>query len=450
MNPVSTILSALSKHLYAYDIGSNYDPVHSFADLLMRHLYSRYYQKESRNVRRWVNGQYRGAAALFYLRLAARKLRLGTIPIRIIFLAQDPLDWQSLDSLYSECARDPRFKTYVINTKFTFDDDYSTDSASYLRAHNIPYLDGIRHDVRLDLLNPDIVAVSSPYDDHRTHHYRIENLLRYAKLVYVPYAMDFADQQGVMARQTYGLATQRHAWRIFSRSPRTRAHYRTHGRIPPRRIVCLGHPKLDHFYSASGNDPDLDRIASASVGKTKIIYAPHHTLDGWSTFLPYAEHIRNLIRHDDTTYLVMRPHPLLLTRLRGSGLMSADAYRELFTGHNCCIYEGDNVHALFRWSDLLLSDASSFLIEYAPTHRPIIYLHRAAGWGIDDSLREEVAGSCYVANSKDEIGALIAQVKNGCDPLRGERERHQERMSVGIFSGQAGKRIAAYLARALA
>ena len=61
--------------------------------------------------------------------------------------------------------------------------------------------------------------------------------------------------------------------------------YRRYGRVPASRIVCLGHPKLDAYFDTPRGDTELDRIAAASVGRFKIIYSPHHSLDGLSTFM---------------------------------------------------------------------------------------------------------------------------------------------------------------------
>ena len=97
-----------------------------------------------------------------------------------------------------------------------------------------------------------------------------------------------------------------------------------------------------------------------------------------------------------------------------------------------------------------MSDGSSFLIEYAPTHRPVVYLDRADGCGLDETLEDDVLKGYYVARTGDEIAPLIAHLASGADPLKAERERRQANMSIDIFEGQAGKRIAAYLKASLA
>ena len=99
--------------------------------------------------------------------------------------------------------------------------------------------------------------------------------------------------------------------------------------------------------------------------------------------------------------------------------------------------------------NVLISDASSFLGEYAPTRNPIVYLEYKDGWGLDDTVRENILNSCYVVHSKDELTRVFEQLKDGIDLMKDIREPYQEKISKGMFTGDAGKRIAAYLRRNL-
>jgi hypothetical protein len=446
---IDPLVHYLRTKYFKYSIGHSFDPASSFADLLMRYIYAHQYQKESFDLRKQIVKQYRRVSILFHLRRVIRKLKLGKIPIRIVFLAGHPLDWWSLESLYRACVSDPLFKTHVVSIGFQ-ELGVFRECSAYFTKNNIKFIDGINNRIQLDLLNPDIIVTSSPYDDLRPYQYGTANLLRYAKLVYIPYGVTFADRAGKLTKMTFGLDTQKNAWRIFTRSDKTVNSFVKYGGVPSRRVVSLGMPIIDQYYSSSSSDVLPEAIMAASAGKFKIIYTPHHTVDGWSTFLRYAKHIRRLVHENEDCFLVFRPHPSLIVRLKINNLMSEDEFRSFFEGERCYLYEGDDYYGLFHWSDMLISDASSLLSEYAPTRNPIIYLHREDGWGIDDTLREDIFNSCYVARSEDEITAIFQQVKNGIDPLKKTRERYQENISVGMFTGGAGKRIAAYIRNKLA
>lgn len=393
-------------------------------------------------------GQKCRVSILFHLRRAIRKLKLGKIPIRIVFLGTDPLDWWSLDSLYRACVSDPLFTTHVVNIGFNW--LFPSDCSSFFRQNNIEYLDGINSRIRFDLLKPDIIVTSTPYDDLIPSDFRTANLLQYAKIVYIPYGINFSDKAGHFSKQTFGFDRQKHAWRIFTRSKVTRDSYRKYGGVASRRVVPLGLPVIDRYYSDSSSDALPEGIRTASAGKFKIIYAPHHTVNGWSTFLRYGNLIRSFINENEDCFLVFRPHPGLMGTLKRANLTSEEVFRNFFAGDRYYLYDGDDYYGVFRWSDMLISDASSFLGQYAPTRNPIMYLHREDGWGLDETIRDDILRSCYVANSEAEITAFIQQLKSGTDPLKRVRERHQENINMGMFTGGAGERIAAYLRDILA
>ena len=357
------------------------------------------------------------------------------------------MNWQIVESLYYACAADPNFKTRVIN--IGFNNVSLNDCGTYFNRKNIECLDGLHERIKLDLLNPDLIVVASPYDDYRPEQYRTASLLRYAKLIYIPYGIPFSGQIDTIADQTFGNDPQKNAWRIFTTSEATISSFQKYGHIAKRRLVCSGTPKIDQYYMNTSEVDLPEGIRSASRGKFKIIYAPHHVLQGWSTFLQYGEYIRQLVEEHTDCYLVFRPHPLLKVALSKKGIMSEQAFKDFFTGVRSAIYEGEDYYELFHWSDMLISDASSFLGEYAPTRNPIVYLEYKDGWGLDDTVRENILNSCYVVHSKDELTRVFEQLKDGIDLMKDIREPYQEKISKGMFTGDAGKRIAAYLRRNL-
>lgn len=449
MNKLISLLKKVNSKYFKYDIGRNYDPPSSFADILMRFFYARLYQKESSDLRKQICKQYRYVSILFHLRRAIRKLKLGKIPIRIVFLGEDPLHWKSMDSLYHACLSDSRFKTHVVNMGYTWQS--FKECSSFFAKNHIEFIeDEINNRIQLNLLNPDIFVVSIPYEGCRPNGYETGVLLRYANLVYIPYSIDYATGEKGMNQCLFNLVTIKNAWRIFARSEKMDDVYRKYGRVKSGRVVSLGTPRIDQYYTSSSSDVLPEEVQAASKGKFKIIYSPHWSIDGWSTFLRNANHIRRLVQENKDCYLVFRPHPGLKSTLKNNKLMSEDEFLNFFDSNRCYLYEGDNYYGLFHWSDMLISDFSSFLAEYAPTRNPIMYLHREDGWGLGDTIREDIFNSCYVARSEDEITTIFQQIKNGLDPLKGKRERYQENICMGMFTGGAGKRIAAYLSDRLA
>jgi hypothetical protein len=430
--------------------GRDNDPPQSRADELLGALYASLYRIRSPHPERLAAMQSAGASAIFHLRRAVRKFKLGQLPIRIVFLASEPQGWLSLHTLYLACLADRAFKVSVINVGWGSWLGLCGDCAAFFRRHGIEHIDGISQRYPLEKLKPDIVVTESPYDQFRPEGYGVTELKRRAKLVYISYGADFAGRTGKLSLQTFGLGTQKNSWRIFSRSPRVAAEYARYGDIPPRRIVGLGLPILDLYTAPPLFDCLPAEVREASTGKLKILYTPHHSLDGWSTFIQNGIAIRRLLEESKDWYLVFRPHPGLGPRLEQDGIMSQQALRDFFPPNRSYLYEGSNYHDAFRWSDLMISDASSFLVEYAPTRKPVIYLEREKGWGIDDSLQDDIFNGYYVARSEHDIASHMHSLQMGIDPLIDARHRCQSRMSLEMFKAEAGSRIAAYLHSQLA
>ena len=85
----------------------------------------------------------------------------------------------------------------------------------------------------------------------------------------------------------------------------------------------------------------------------------------------------------------------------------------------------------------MLSDASSFVLEYAATGKPLLYLHNPAGPALNED-GEFVGAHLYTAHHEPDITGFLDMVAAGEDPL-GESRRaafpefmHQPAEGVGV------------------
>ena len=68
----------------------------------------------------------------------------------------------------------------------------------------------------------------------------------------------------------------------------------------------------------------------------------------------------------------------------------------------------------------MISDASSFLLEYSATGKPLLYLHNANGPGLNEDgafVRE----FCYTAEAPTDIERFLDMIAQGKDPKRDAR-----------------------------
>src|SRR5690349_3889749 len=80
------------------------DAPRSIADLVVRQIYARSYREPRGDLdARATLLQKRRMAVLFHVRRLVRKLHIGRIPIRVVFIAERTTSWWSIDSLYRAC-----------------------------------------------------------------------------------------------------------------------------------------------------------------------------------------------------------------------------------------------------------------------------------------------------------------------------------------------------------
>lgn len=195
-----------------------------------------------------------------------------------------------------------------------------------------------------------------------------------------------------------------------------------------RGINCkvLGYPKFDDLYREYLNDENIFH----DFGKKKIIYAPHHSLEnsilGLGTFDKYFEILVNIVGLKRSSF-VYKPHPRLEYTLTCEELFfSIEDYEEYLKKWNNRINskimnQGD-YGSLFSESDFIITDCSSFLIEYFFTGKPIIWL-KSDRQKIDfNSFVEELKESFYIVNSCDDILKYIEMLENDEDIMKETRE----------------------------
>src|SRR5690606_6795936 len=143
-----------------------------------------------------------------------------------------------------------------------------------------------------------------------------------------------------------------------------------------KNVVITGFPSLDTLLDKTYKPKNYWKHNQ----KIKIIWAPHHTIEGtetinFSNFLQYSEVIVELTeKYKDHIQIAFKPHPILYPKL--SKIWSKEKTDIYFTkwkeGTNTQIEEGDYID-LFLTSDGMIFDSCSFLNEYLYTQKPSIF-----------------------------------------------------------------------------
>jgi 2-polyprenyl-3-methyl-5-hydroxy-6-metoxy-1,4-benzoquinol methylase/tetratricopeptide (TPR) repeat protein len=348
-------------------------------------------------------------------------------PLRVALLVQHAQGWSSLESVWAALCDDADCVVEVIAAPYLH--EYPPEGGpeaiyDFLTRAGIPFR---RWDASpLPAGFADVVFVQNPYDVTRPEALRTPRLLQLVpRLAYVPYGLEIGGGE-TNARYQHNLPLQQVAWALFARSARHRAMFERHCETGAAHIAVTGHPKLDQLRQLDRmQDPEF---AALGQGRKIVLWNPQFDVradgTGYSTFLLWQEVLLGEFARRPDLALVIRPHPLFFGALESRKVWSkeqvADFLARCAALPNVAIDRRTSYLPIFAASAAMISDASSFLLEYAATEKPLLYLPNERGPQLN-SDGEFVERHCAVARTADQIRAFLDEVAAGRDAGRDQR-----------------------------
>lgn len=341
----------------------------------------------------------------------------------VVFIATDPSIWHA-QTVYEAMLKDSRFNPIIV--VYPSERGYSEGLAGLEKAQSTyktfvdqglnPHRGWRGAETGFDIIDPkefaaDILFYSSPYklSDDRLHK------LAWSKYLccYIPYGLSISRDN----RLIYDMAFHNAMWRIYCPDQFHLDGHKAHQRIRGRNCVVTGYPSMDLLQR-----PDAaSRQLFDSKGRLHLIWAPHHTITAGSgslpssNFLQVAESMKELAdKYATEIFWAFRPHPALKLKLYeapGWGKAKTDAYYTYWqSADHAALSKGDYI-SLFKWSDALVHDCGSFLVEYSYTGKPVLYLRRHA------EVAPFLSELAMVALKKCKLGATAGDVEQFLDEL---------------------------------
>ncbi len=367
-------------------------------------------------------------------------------PVHVHFFFQVPQIWSTWESVWRACTDSPDIEATLVLLPFLHASAGDPSRARrFLAERHIPFVDWSAY--RLNEEQPDLVFLQNPYDSTRPPELAVECLLAHGvRIAYIPYGLDVGGGQDNL-RWQYDLAVQRHAWRVFVRSEEHRRMYALHCSAGNRRVVVTGHPKIDNIVTRCG---PLKRPPPSDGARKTVLWCPHFSVEGggWSTFMALHEAILGFFEsRPPDLRLIVRPHPLFFGRLAeisADGGLTESRLRQRFRQPPWIDFdEAEDYGDVFLQSDALMTDAGSFLLEYLPTEKPILYLHNPDGPGLNESAT--FVDAYDRASEFAAVTDFLEKVRRGEDARREERlSRIQELLHR--VDGTVGQHIVAHIA----
>lgn len=365
--------------------------------------------------------------------------------IRALFLTQEMACWPSLESVFLAALENEDFDADLVYTpfyhqNFTRQVDYFPDYQALglpIRRHN---------DYDLSALSPDVVFLIKPYASVPEPYQPVNLEQVIPRMVYIPYGMEITTDLIQYGFQFYA---HYRAWRHCAYGDIVKEYGTKYGYRNGENIAVWGHPKADHFAHPEQNRESIPPEWKARIrGRKTILWTPHHLIDltgnGTGTWLIWGQQILETALKNPEVFFILRPHPMMMGALVNSGGMTqaqADKLRRRIDSAENILWDTNaGYHAAFDAADAIITDGTTFCVEFLYTKKPILLTPR----NMEGFYQyKEMLESYYVVNKIQDVADFIHMIRDGKDPLREKRLALYRKMFFLPESGTVGQHIMA-------
>ena len=372
----------------------------------------------------------------------------------IVFLPYKSSMWDSLESIWRAASEDENCICRVMPIPYFDKNPNGTLGKRYYEGHDFPdYVPITRYDeYNLEEHRPDIIYYHNPYDEYNRvtsvhpafYSSKLKNFCD--ELVYVPYFIAGYYRFIKSAASTYELP-KRYADKMVVQS-KVQQELLLQCNIPEDKILPLGSPKADAVING------LEHIKLPKeweeVIKNRKVFFINSSISRLLRDENWAQHINALIDYFEVNKecaLIWRPHPLLrstATSMKPELVEVYDLARSRVEGlSNAVIDEMDSAYPAIKYSDALISDYSSIVMQYTLTGKPILMLDGKFEYKKDRYVCCDYFSNYFVGDGTT-VEAFCDLIKKGLDNKIEERQKIA-RKSLINGDGQCGKIIHTYI-----
>lgn len=343
--------------------------------------------------------------------------------ITVLFIIGEASTWKT-ETLYQAMLAHPRFRPVLGVTESLQVPGSKSILIDYLREKHYDYVDLDQPGNSIARIHPDIKFYYKPYESNYRHGLYFDYNLR-SLVCSINYG--FSSSGGPVA---FRHEIRQYAWREFVENSSMVKEMAAVGKDIRNKAVT-GIPLQDFLSQPKETFADPWK---GSGGKKRIIYAPHHSFKGcngnfieYATFLRFGEFmLRMAEKYADRVQWVFKPHPSLRLRLETEwGKERSAAYYRKWAELPNAQTELGAYNDIFHYSDAMIHDCSSFIVEYQYSGKPVLFLEEESHTKEQMQLSEfgyAAYKAHYHAKTEEEIESFIKQVINGDDPMKSERE----------------------------
>lgn len=334
--------------------------------------------------------------------------------IRVGFVVQMSELWAKQSSVYIKMAEDDSFEvSMIIVPAYDFKNNcvgnYGEEKDYFIsNCINGNYVLARDKDKFADIssLGIDYLFYQRPYDTYLPDTLKSNNMVKYSKLCYIPYATPEIKKTTIYPKNffrnlSFGFMEDRGAAKI-----NTKAMYKN-CRKGIQHFLNIGYPTFEKCLSLN-----------KKCNYKKFLWAPRWSyapIEGGSHFMEYNQLLTNHKWGDSS--LLVRPHPLMWDNFVKTGILKEDQIvqiKEQWELHNISIDQNVNIEDTFDETDIMIADRSSVIPMFFLTGKPIIYCPIECEYG---SLFNALLPGLYIANNWNELEKYILMLSKQEDPL---------------------------------
>lgn len=338
--------------------------------------------------------------------------------ITVVFVIYELGSWKT-ENLFMKMSSHKRFAPHLLVVPSLEDENELDQVKKYLERKQYPYYELNNGETIQSKFRPDIIFYQKPYRRcfKKSVFYR-KNLS--SLFCYMSYC--FRNTTLVFNQNSF---FHNYVWQIYVENDITQKELMDFMDNSGRNTIATGLSVMD----------DLMKEKSCYMNpwkplqhRKRIIYAPHHTINheivNRSTFLQYADFMLEMAeKYNDKVQWAFKPHPVLRKKLMKLwGVERTDAYYERWATMDNSQLETGEYMGLFKYSDAMIHDCGSFMIEYLYTLAPVMYLDNTDH--LDECTNQQTRLAYelhYKGRSKYDIEKFIQDVIADRDDRKKER-----------------------------
>ncbi len=375
--------------------------------------------------------------------IKVRRVRSKKV-INVLFIITEVGPWKTKE-LYLEMVKNSRFNPVIGVSESGEVPQVKPELMQFLKDLSIPFVDLDKNTKSVfKQLSPDIIFYQKPYDGVYRKEIRYTSHFK-SLFCYVYYAFRTSDVSWSINLPLFDCVWQQYFENTLTASPHRLSLMNDKGKS----AKITGLPIQDQLSQTKEHFDDPWKKQDRP--KKRIIYSPHHTIGdshlaglALSSFMENGQLMLELMhKYKNEVQWIFKPHPLLYSKLvEVWGQEKTDKYYDEWKNSDNSQYENGQYDAIFKYSDAMIHDCSSFTIEYHYTKNPVMYLMRKQGRDvIYNDFGQKAFDLHYKGYTKEQIELFIQNVIQGVDPMKEEREKFYNEYLIPPYGKTACQNI---------